>query len=326
LGVPRGDEVSNLYVDETGKFSGLSIHAVGAADLLLSDLNLVESPSGGIHLHNVNHVNIERVRVYRPKGTDAFGIYLSGGGVLGDGRTDAVHLKDVVIEGWGFPTGQPPFIVQGGRHGLIIDGAVNTVSVTKLYILAMQGAGVWIRNAISASTNPEFASFYGLEIDFPQFEGLRIEVGQRFYFTDMMIHQSHQRTNITVGLSNLPGAVKTVSFKGGFSTSANYSGMEIYGESVCVHGMNILANNRGNVDAPGIEVLSAARNTTITGNAIGDSAAITQSYGVRVWAGSNHYSIVGNTAYFNLFAGIRNIPGPAAGLREVVGNTGAVVL
>src|SRR5262249_31521064 len=175
-------EVSNLWLDDSSKPAGKAIQAIGVGNLLLADL-IVVGPCDGLHLHNFNHVDVERVGVVKPRGHDGYGFWLSGGGRSDTGRSDAISFKDVAVEGRGF-TNAPPgeFVTDGKRHGLIIDGFVDTVSVNKLYILAMQGAAVWFRNFVGAASNPEFASFYGLEVDFPQLEGIRIDVGQRLYF------------------------------------------------------------------------------------------------------------------------------------------------
>ena len=273
-------------------------------------------------------MNVERVGVVKPRGHDGYGFWLSGGGSSDAGRSDAIAFKDVVVEGLGF-TDAPPgeFVTDGKRHGLIIDGAVNTVSVNKLYILAMQGAGVWFRNVVQSTSNPEFASFYGLEVDFPQLEGIRIDVGQRLHFTDTMIHQSHERTNIAVGTDSATG-VNTVSFKGGFSSAAALSGMDIWGQDVCVQGMNILRNSRtqaGRSDgSAGIEILGSARRISISSNTVGDPDKF-QAFGIRVASGASDYAIVGNLATGNKDGGIRNAPGTSPGLRQVVANTGVVV-
>jgi hypothetical protein len=320
-------EVSNLYLDDSRKTAGTAIQAIGVGNLMLADLFVI-GPVDGIHLHNFNHVNVERVGVVKPRGHDGYGFWLSGGGSADTGRSDAIAFKDVVVEGLGF-TNAPPgqFVTDGKRHGLIIDGAVNTVSVNKLYILAMQGAGVWFRNVVESTSNPEFASFYGLEVDFPQLEGIRIDVGQRLHFTDTMIHQSHERTNVAVGTDEAAG-VNTVSFKGGFSSAAALSGMDIWGQDVCVQGMNILRNSRmqaGRSDgSAGIEILGSARRISISSNTVGDPDQC-QAFGIRAAGGADDYAIIGNLATGNKDGGIRNVPGAKPGLREVIGNTGAVV-
>lgn len=319
-------EISNLQLEDSQKTSGKGIYAIGVSDLLITDVFVV-SPWEGIHLHNFNHVGIERVNVVGPRSCDGYGFWLSGGGTPGTGRSDVISFRDVTVFGPG------PLICRDPnteaqlfkRHGLLIDGAVSTVSVSKLYILGMQGAGVWFRNAVGAPANPEFASFYGLEVDFPHLEGIRIEVGQRLNFTDTMIHQSADRTNIAIGTS-LNTTVNTVTFKGGFSSAAEFSGLDIWASDVSVQGMNILRNSRripsSSNGAPGIEIRSSAQRIAITGNTIGDPELL-QAYGIRVAATS--YAVVGNIASDNFAGGIRAIAGSSPGIREIVGNVGTVV-
>jgi Pectate lyase superfamily protein len=323
-------EIGGFVLDDTQKAVGRGIEVLNTGDLQIADI-IVFQPWEGIHLHNFNHVEIERVALAGPRAPDAFGFWLSGGGSLGAGRSDVIAFRDTTVVGLAFAgvEGCTPgvFCPQGRRHGIIIDGAVNTVSSSKMYLLALQGAGIWFRNFVQSPANPEFASFYGLEIDFPQLEGIRIDVGQRLHFTDLMVHGSHERTNVAVGVG--PGStVNTVSFKGGFSSGAALTGMDIWAREVCVHGMNFLFNagaRRNDVNGPaGLEILHTARQVTITGNTIGDTAS-SHNFGIKVESGADHYAIVGNIAISNSFGGIRNSPGPAVGLREVVGNVGSVV-
>ena len=48
----------------------------------------------------------------------------------------------------------------------------------------------------------QFATFYGLEVDFPYLEAVNISVGRQIYFTDAQMHGSATRANVYVG----PGA------------------------------------------------------------------------------------------------------------------------
>lgn len=323
-------EIGSFFLDDSLKDFGRCIEVFNTGNLRIVDI-IAFRPWEGVHLHNFNHVEIERVGVTGPRGPDGYGFWLSGGGTLGDGRSDVIVFRDTTVEGLGFAgvEGCVPgtFCPQGRRHGLIIDGAVNTVSSQKFYLLALQGAGIWFRNHVNAATNPEFASFYGLEIDFPQFEGIRIEVGQRLHFTDVMVHGSHERTNIAVG-ADPDTTVNTVTFKGGFSSGAALSGIDIWARDVCVQGMNVLFNagaRRNDINGPaGLEVFHSARRVTITGNTIGDEAS-SHNFGVKVESGADEYSIVGNITSANSFGGIRNFPGRAPGQREIVGNVGSVV-
>ena len=77
-----------------------------------------------------------------------------------------------------------------------------------------------------------------MEADFPRYEAIRIECGQRFYFTDTAMHGSERRSNVVIF-----EPVNTVSFNGGFSSGAHLAGMEIFGWQVSVNGMDFLANS-----------------------------------------------------------------------------------
>lgn len=315
----RWNEVSNLDFYEELKTSGRTIEAVGAADLKLVDLSVL-GPWEGIHLHNYNHVEIDRVGIRHPRSPSGYGFWLSGGGSLGDGVSHVISFRDSSVEGLLFVEGP-----HGDRHGLIIDGNVHTVSVSKLYILAMQGCGVWFRNAVGTAAEPNFASFYGLEVDFPQFEGIRIDHGKTLHFTDTMVHGSAERTNIAIGVE-ASNRVAGVTFKGGFSSGARLSGIDIWGTEVAIAAMYIHNNSgiaRGNAasGAAGIEIRGPARRVAITGNTIGDEG-FGQAYGVRMAATANFYTVVGNDLSRNVGGGVFNAPGPLAGQREIVANLG----
>lgn len=88
-------EISNLWLEETTKTAGKSIYAVNAANLKLLDL-VVFQPYEGIHLHNVNVVDVERVGVQQPRSTGlaggrSYGIWISGGGNLPGWTTRSDH-------------------------------------------------------------------------------------------------------------------------------------------------------------------------------------------------------------------------------------------
>ena len=331
-------EIGGLFLDETSKARGRSIEAFNTGNLRLVDI-IAYRPWEGVHLHNFNHVEIERVSMTGPRGPDGYGFWLSGGGAPGDGRSDVIVFRDTTVEGLGFAGLEGccagTFCPQGRRHGLIIDGAVNTVSAQKMYLLALQGAGIWFRNHVRAAKGPEFAAFYGIEIDFPQLEGIRIEVGQRIHLTDVMVHGSHERTNISVGvdpvtidpdITDPDTAVNTVTFKGGFSSGAALTGMDIWAREVAVQGMNVFSNagsRRDDIDGPaGLEIRHSARRVAITGNTIGDEPPI-KNFAIKVETGADQYAIVGNITSGKSSGGIHEQPQGPDVKREIVGNVGS---
>jgi len=302
-----GNSVRNLRLAEYNKLGGRSIAARLVAQLHIADV-IIDSPFDGIHLHNFNDVNIERTRVAGPRGT--FGGLLTGGGTTDRGRSDVIDFQDVVFSGTK---------ALQDRHGLIIDGFVSTVSAHKIYFTAVDGVGLWIRNTIGASQSPEFATFYGLEADFPYYEAIQIQHGQRFYFTDTQVHGSRSRSNIFIA-----DGVRTLSFKGGFSSGARYAGMDIFGRQVVVGGMEFLSNSAapsgGSPGAwAGLVLEGTSRMVTLFGNQSGDPVNPTwQSYGIQINSGADQFAITGNVLFNNAHGALLNDAG--SGATRVVAN------
>ena len=262
------NSIENLSLREHAKTGGKAIVAQRVGRFQISGV-ILESPFDGIHVHNFNTVRIDRTRVVSPRGT--FGCWLSGGGPSEPGRSDVIEFYDTVFGGDPQPS-VPPTTPPPDRHGLIIDGAVYTVSAHKIYFIHIEGAALWIRNSLH-DRNPEFATIFGLEAEFMRYEGIRIECGQRFYFTDALLHGSRQRSNIVVS-----DRVNTTAFHGGFSTGGHLAGIDIFGRQVGVYGMDFLANSGVAQGAwAGIVLEAQSRMVTITGNRCGDPDNRTQS-------------------------------------------------
>ncbi len=309
------NSIENLSLLEGTKSGGKSIVAQRVAQLRIAGV-IIESPFDGIHIHNFNTVRIDRSRIVGPRGT--YGCWLTGGGVFDpEGRSDVIDFYDTVFGG----NDRPGIPVPPGtpdRHGLIIDGAVNTVSAHKIYFVGVEGAALWFRNALPKDSplvhraNPQFATIYGLEADFPRYEGIRIECGQRFYFTDTQIHGSNQRSNIVIF-----DQVNTVSFSGGFSSGARLAGMDIFGRQISVQGMDFLANSgirRG--DWAGIVLEGSSRMVAVCGNKSGDPGTVTQSYGIQINTGADQFAVTGNVLFNNVKGGLLN--GAGTGPSRVV--------
>jgi hypothetical protein len=275
---------------------------------------VLESPFDGLHIHNFNTVKIDRTRVIGPRGT--YGCWLTGGGPSDPrGRSDVIDFYDTVFAGVVQPTEPlPPRVARPDRHGLIIDGAVSTISAHKIYFINVEGAALWIRNSLGTTVNPQFATMYGLEADFPRYEGIRIECGQRFYFTDTQIHGSEQRSNIVIF-----EPVNTVSFKGGFSSGARLAGMDIFGRQVSLQGMDFLANSGERAgDWAGIVLEAPSRMVAVYGNKCGDPGNVTQSYGIQINSGADQFAVTGNVLFNNTKGGLLN--GAGTGRSKVVAN------
>jgi hypothetical protein len=318
--------IESLMINHATPTGGNGICATHVVRFSLSDMYL--DSYAGMRIHNFNTVSIERTRIDTP--TAGYGIWLTGGGTSDRGTSDVLDMKDVVVQG------VTHFL--GDVHGLIIDGAVATVSAHKLYVNNVDGVGVYIRNNIGASANPQFVTFYGLESDFPYLEAVRIENGNpsvagpgRLYFTDTQVHGSQGRANIWIG-----DRVSTVSFKGGFSSGACESGFDIAGDSVSVEGVDVLSNSIGSTSQtshcgvatgsqPGIKLRAEAERATIFGNKVGNWEDVNlQACAVEVVAGASmtSFAIVGNSFFNNKYNRVCNPGGftPVVGQRVIANN------
>jgi len=292
--------LDTLYFAEHGKLGGNSILAQHVSQLGIRNCQF-DSPSTGIRLHGFNTVDVQKVRIAGVRATNAYGFWLTGDAVAG---SDVISFKDVVVQG-GVSSSH-------SQHGVIVDGRVNTLSAYKLYCVNSDGAGVWFRNTMGSS-DPQFATFYGLEVDFPYFEAVHIAAGRQIYFTDAQMHGSATRANVYIA----PEA-SVIGFTGGFSHGAAAAGFDVYGRQVSITGVDVYANSLAAVGTySGIELNPTSRMVTVTGNKCGDPATPTQLAGIRIGAGADQFTVVGNTAFHN-GVGVSNSAG--TGSSRVVAN------
>jgi len=292
--------IDTLYFAEASKTGGNSIFAQHVSQLGIRNCQF-DSPSTGIRLHGFNTVDVQKVRIAGVRAPNAYGFWLTGDASAG---SDVISFKDVVVQG-GVSSSH-------SQHGLIVDGRVNTLSAYKLYCVNSDGAGVWFRNTMGSS-DPQFATFYGLEVDFPYYEAVNISAGRQIYFTDAQMHGSAQRANVYIAQN-----ASVVSFSGGFSHGAATAGFDIYGRQVSITGVDVYANSLAAVGAfSGIQLNSVSRMVTITGNKCGDPATPTQLAGIRIGSGADQFTVVGNTAFHSLL-GVSNVAG--TGPSRVVAN------
>lgn len=292
--------IDTLYFAEHAKTGGNSILAQHVAQLAIRNCQF-DAPWTGIRLHGFNTVDVQKVRIAGVRAANAYGFWLTGNASAG---SDVISFKDVVVQG-GVSSSH-------SQHGVIVDGRVNTLSAHKLYCINSDGAGVWFRNTMG-SDDPQFATFYGLEVDFPYYEAVNISAGRQIYFTDAQMHGSAQRANVYVAQN-----ASVVSFTGGFSHGAATAGFDIYGWQVSVTGVDVYANSLAAVGVfSGIQLNSVSRMVTITGNKCGDPATQSQLAGIRIASGADLFTVVGNTAFYNAL-GVSNLAG--TGSSRVVAN------
>lgn len=302
VGAWYGNAIRNLYIVETSKTGGYTVNAAGIAQFLMEDI-WIDNPFAGPRIHDFNDIVLQRIRIVGLTGSGQAQLLLSGGGTLegANGRSDVVDLIDVVL---GMDVGSRT----GNYHGLVVDGFVSTVSAHKLYLVAIDGYGLWFRNTLGASANPQFAAFYGLESDYNYYAAIYAQAASVLNFTDPQIHGTASGPNIL-----LANGVKRVTLKGGFSTGAATQGISSDGDFINITGMQILDNSASShTTYPGIEIGGNSNGVTIMGNTIGGENVGWQSYQIVINTGADNWTIGPNTAYNNNNNAVNNGAGTSA--------------
>lgn len=309
------NRIDNIYFNEGNKTGGRTINAANVAEFQMVNLN-IDHPWCGPRVHDFNDAIVENVVIYAATGTSrgvgcpAF--LVSGGGTGDTGRSDVINFKDFII------SGNSKVDRANAHDGLVVDGFVDTVNSVKMYMVNVDGHGLWIRNSIGASEDPQFGTFYGFEGDYNWDAAIYIERGSAYHFTDAMVNGTLSNANIA-----LTSNVKRISFEGGFSSNANRSGFYSLATQVVISNMDIYCNSNpdqgGTAGAyAGILLDSTSRMVTITGNKIGCPVAQTyQKYGIQVVTGADQYTISTNTLEYNSLGGFNGASGTAS---KVVAN------
>jgi len=306
-----GTSITDITFDESSKTGGYTLDLANVAQMILRNL-YINFPWCGPHIHNFNDVLVENVIIYNAignsRGIGCQAFLLTGGGTADPfGRSDVIAFKDFVISGNSIQDRT------GGHHGLIVDGFVNTVSGDKLYLTAVDGNGLWFRNSIGASQIPQFATFYGLEADFPYNNAIQVQFGSVLHFTDTLVNGSLTTHNIY-----LASGVSRVSFQGGFTSNAALGGIDSSASQLTVANMDIYCNSSppgGGVAGAwaGLTIESSSRLVAVTGNKIGCQSNPTwQKYGIVANAGADQYTVTTNTLEYNSLGGFSGASGTAS--------------
>lgn len=215
-----------LYANHVGRF-------------ILRDM-VVWSPWNFAWLQRFNYVSYESVWVNNIRGiygTTAFGDNVAG-------KSDVLRM--VGVNHSGSSANKP--------HGLIVNGAVHTVSLQNV-AMVNANRGVWVTNTANAGILPLFIFADDLQVDFPQGECVRLEVGAYFWFTNCYMHGSATASGLYVGPSV---SADTVHVTSGLNTGHARYGIE---NSVRVRMVNTYfqGNALGDISAPGSVLLRTPR-------------------------------------------------------------------
>lgn len=293
------NRLSDMVIEESGKTGGRLLVGEYLAQFISERLVGVDGWSG-MSFNNFNTLSLVHLRLtgYRG-GVGAHYLRLTGG-VGGKGRSDAAFLMRCVFGG---PTSP-------GMRGLDIDGFVHTVNGWACHFVTLGGEAMHTRNTVGAPNIPSFITMDNFEADFPELEGVRLDVGERIFFNNMQIHGSKSRSGV-----HIAAGVRSCSFTGGFVSGCRQAGIVIGGLDVVVSGVNVIFNSSNEFggklgEHPGIHIGAPSRGTVVNGCRSGYARHPDyQRHGCHIEAGADDFVVVGNNFRNNANAGVSNDAG-----------------
>jgi hypothetical protein len=303
-----GNMVVDLFFDEAGKSDG---HTIVGDFVAQFHAQRVYGAGGwnGWNFHNFNNVTLEHCRFESYRGA-YYGFASGDGTVEGRNRSDVLRLIYLVCGGARTP----------GMIGLEINGFVHTVNGWGVHLIGIGAQGLLARNTIGAQNDPSFFTFDDFECDYPDQESIRLDAGQRFFFSNVQVHGTRGPADgIYLGQN-----VRGVSFTGGFSSGAQHAGIGIAASDVTLSGMHFYTNSNPEFGGmknvyPGILLGSTSRDVTVTGCRSGQQASSDyQSSGCQMDTNSDGFVVVGNDFRYNARPGINN--GSGTGPSKIVAN------
>jgi hypothetical protein len=293
------NRLSDMVIEERQKTGGRLVVGEYVAQFISERLVGVDGWSG-MSFNNFGGLSLVHLRLTGYRGGKGAHYLRLTGGIGGVGRSDAAFLMRCVFGG---PTSP-------GMRGLDIDGFVHTVNGWVCHFVAIGGEAMHTRNTVGAPNIPSFITMDNFEADFPQLEGVRLDVGERIFFNNMQIHGSKSRAGIHIE----PG-VRTCAFTGGFVSGCQRAGIYIDGRDVVLTGVNVIFNSSNEFGGelgsyPGILIGQRSRGTVVTGCRSGYAKHPNyQSHGCHIEAGADDFVVVGNNFRNNAHPGVRNDAG-----------------
>jgi len=248
------------------------------------------SSNNGIKIWQCNTIRIQDMRIVNP--TQA-GIYAYG---TDTARTDVVDIINVIVSGTANNgnTYLPAF--------LELDGFVNTFAGTSWKAVDC-GRGLYCHNSVGSTQRGEFIFVHDFEVDFPYYEGIRVDYHDSLFFSNVYVNNSLTTSNVILN-TNSPNTTTNISFIGGQCTNAAKQGFYINSNHTKIVGMEISGNSKSSYGSyPGIELGPNSQNIIVTACTIGSQSGVvtqTQSYGVLIDSGATYYSITGNDLTQNI--------------------------
>lgn len=288
--------------------TGISVFIQNTSRLDIDSVTFA-TPYNALSITDSNTVRLNRISFVSIGGT--YGIKWYGSGST---KNDILVLNEVQFS--------PVSTGAVGRATAVwVDGFSHSLIINGLRAVRM-GRGLLFTDSYAvASENPEIVFSNDLEVDFPEYEAIRIESGESMRFVNSYCHGSELADQIYIG-----AAAKVIEFNGGPVTGAALHGVNCLGTEIFIRGT--IARNSVAVSGAcnGVEVGASAAYVRVENGAIGRREGLTglQGYGVAIRSGATNIAVVGNDLTGNATGPVLDASG-VAGTTTVLGNVGTTL-
>jgi hypothetical protein len=253
-GNTRGCGVSKLFLNGTNQTGGNWFTVTNSHRITFRDLT-AEKPYQGFSIESCNTCTIDNVWMDQVQGAwfcKWFGDDAN--------RSDILQFNNVTASGGTTNT-----------DGVIWDGNCNSMDINNLGLVTFN-YGLRILKT-SGANDPAFLFAQGLQIDFPNREGVKIERGTRYNLVNSYIHGSTLEYGVFV-----TNGVDHFTFQGGNVTGNKKGGLHIQSTGSKIIGVEIYNNSQaGTGTYPGILFTNGA-----IGEVVGNRVSSNHQYGLRI--------------------------------------------
>jgi len=261
--------VERMTFNAIGMTGGYIVNVNGADRVYCAHLR-INNPWNSFRVYRNNVSTFFQIYGQRPRGPYAW--YCQAPTEVE--RSDVIRLQNVNYGG---------LINSRIWTGFYSDGPVNTIQMLGVtFVNPLRG--IHSTNTGSGS-DPQFWFIHDLEVDFPQNETARLEVGRGYFFTSLYAQGSASSAGFYVGPDTT-----TLSISNGFVTGNNREGIIIEGDDVSLSNVQVTFNgvpaNWANYD--GIRITGTGSRINITGSQFGQREGLGSAarYGVSVENGA----------------------------------------
>ncbi len=303
-----GVEISDVYLDASGKTGGATVSMNNVAQGRLADV-VIDHAWEGFYAQRTNDIDLDGVLIVASQKGAPFGIkwYSPADNAQ---RSDVLVLRNVTVQ-----------MNYSGGDCLVWDGMAQTMRGFSVGLLGC-AYGLHIENtARSKSYYPAFGMFNDLETDGVTREAVRIEGGNYFYFTGCELANDNPKgSSVMQVLPDSAGSVTRGIFITGSSLhDATNSAAILDARDVHITGSALFDVSKAGIGAAPVVVIGGhADHVSIVGSTLGYGfgQGFRTSYGVRIERGANHVLLADDDFFYALSGAVRDL---TSGIVEIRG-------